>query len=223
VIGVFSDSHGDLEAFDTAFEVLKAKGVRRFIFAGGDYQDMDDWFYFRRDRVRASRDYTDEDFLQDVRTWLAHGEQVERPPAFWGHAEVQRALEDELVKVRERFVRVCEKDTKLGTESPGLRKAMDMIGDTLCCVIHDKNDLERDDLINCNLIIHGKEPEGKVVQIGPRYFVTPGRLRGGNTPSCALIEKVEKNLKVTILGLDGQTLVEGQVLQMSRSNKISVK
>jgi hypothetical protein len=223
VIGVFSDSHGDLAAFDAAFEQLKARGARRFIFAGGDYQDLDDWFYFRRDRVRASRDYTDEDFLQDVRTWLAQGEQVERPPAFWGHAEVQRALEDELVKVRDRFIRVCEKDTKLGADAPGLRKSMDMIADTLCCIVHDKNDLEKDDLINATVIIHGKEPEGKVVQIGPRYFVTPGRLSGGGTPSCALIEKVEKNLQVTILGLEGQTLVEPQVLSLDRRNKISVK
>jgi hypothetical protein len=223
LIGVFSDSHGDLDAFDAAFELLKAKGARRFYFAGGDWRDLDDWFVHRRDRVRAARDYTDEDFLYDVQTFLANGEQVERPPAFWGHAEVQRQLEEELVKVRERFVRVTEKDTTEGQENPGLRKAVDMIGDTLCCIVHDKNDLQKDDLVNSPVIIHGREPEAKVVTIGPRYFVTPGRLRGGNVPSCAFIEKVEKNLKVSFFALDGRPLGEGQVLSVDRRNKVSVK
>jgi len=223
VIGVFSDSHGDLDAFDSAFELLKAKGARRFFFTGGDYQDLDDWFSYRRERVREARDYTDEHFLQDVRTFLDEGEQVERPPAFWGHAEVQRQLEEELVKVRARFVRACEKDTPFGQEFPGLRKAVDMIGDTLCCLVHDKNDLARDDLVNAMVIIHGKDAAAKVVQIGPRYFITPGRLRGGEVPSCALLDKVEKNLKVTMFGLDGRTLLEEQVLALDRRSKLSVK
>jgi len=222
VIGVFSDSHGDLLAFDAAFELLKARGARRFIFAGGDYTDLDAWIIDRRQRVRAARDYTDEDFLADVKTWLAEGEQVERPPAFYGHAEVQRELEDELARVRDRFVRVCEKDTAQGQESPGLRKAMDMIGDTLCCVVHDKNELAKEDLVNATLIIHGKEPEAKVVQIGPRYFFTPGRLQGGSAPCCALIEKADKNLKVTVLTLDGRVVLE-EVLAVDRRTKLSVK
>lgn len=223
MIGVFSDSHGDLDAFDAAFELLKARGAKRFIFAGGDWRDLDDWFVYRRDRVRAARDYTDLDFLYDVQTWLADGEQVERPPAFWGHAEVQQQLEEELVKVRERFVRVFERETEEGQANPGMRKAMDMIGDTICCVVHDKNDLLKDDLVNAPLIIHGKELEPKVVQIGPRYFVTPGRLRGGSVSSCAYLERADKNLKVMFLGLDGRELAETQLLTLDRRNKVSVK
>ena len=222
-IGVFSDSHGDLKAFDAAYELLTAKGARRFFFAGGDYADLDQWFLMRKEKVRNNRDYTDEHFLEDVSTWLSLGEQMERPPAFYGHAEAQLAEEGELVKVKDRFIRTCEKDSAQGREAPGLRKAVDMIGDTLCCLVHDKNDLDKDDLMNAPVIIHGKEPEPKVVQIGIRYFITPGRLTGGREPTCALIERVEKNLRVTAFALDGRVALEEQMLMLDRKNKLSVK
>ena len=38
-IGVFSDSDGDLTAFDAALKLLASKGARRFLFAGGRFDD----------------------------------------------------------------------------------------------------------------------------------------------------------------------------------------
>ena len=40
MIGVFSDSHGDLGAFDAAYELLRAKGAKRFFFLGARYADL---------------------------------------------------------------------------------------------------------------------------------------------------------------------------------------
>ncbi len=82
MIGVFSDSHGDLQAFDAAYELLKAKGARRFIFTGGRYSDLDEWLLMRRQKARGGRTYNDSDFLADVSSWLTTQQQVERGPAF---------------------------------------------------------------------------------------------------------------------------------------------
>ena len=75
MIGLFSDSHGDLQAFDAAYELLRGKGAKRFIFAGGRYVDLDAWIQMRREKDRGGRSYTDGDFLSDVSSWLGAGEQ----------------------------------------------------------------------------------------------------------------------------------------------------
>src|SRR4051812_6107131 len=81
-IGVFSDTHGDLKAFDAAYELLKSKGARRFVFAGGRYSDLDEWVLWKKESARGGRDYSDLDFLADVSAFLSDKEQVDRPAAF---------------------------------------------------------------------------------------------------------------------------------------------
>jgi hypothetical protein len=228
VIGLLSDSQGDVDAFDAAYELLRGKGAKRFIFAGGLYVDLDVWLELRRRRKGSDAGgYTDADFLTDVTNFLSDKEQLERPPAFpdeWeptGAAGAREAFNPD--KVRERFVRVPDKESAEYAEGGAPRKAMDMIGDALCCVVHDKNDLDRDDMQNATVFVHGREPEPRVVQIGPRFFVTPGRLTGGTERTCALIEVVDRNLRFSAFRLDGQIVVDGQMLLLERRTKLSVK
>ncbi len=218
MIGVFSDSHGDLDAFEAAYELLRAKGAKRFIFAGGRYSDLDEWILRRKQVARGGRSYSDADFLADVTNFLAAREQVERPSAFSTDDDL-----DDLVRVKERFVRVPDKDSLQYLDPAIAHKAMDMLGDTLCCVVHDKNDLTREDLLNSNVFVHGKEKEPKVVQIGPRFFVTPGKLTGAAEQTCGLIEVVERNLRFSAFRLDGRVLVDGHSLSVDRRTKLSVK
>lgn len=223
MIGVFSDSHGDLQAFDAAYELLKSKGARRFIFVGGRYSDLDEWMTWRKQKARGGRSYSDADFLADVSNWLSTAEQVERGPAF-GIAEALNATEEEdFTRVRDRFVRTPERES-LQYRDPSIdNKAVDMIGTQLCTVVHDKNDLNREDLLNATIFIHGKEPEPKVVQIGPRFFITPGKLTGAAEQTCALLEPVEKNLRFSAYRLDGHAVIPGQLLQLGSKTKLSVK
>ncbi len=88
-------------------------------------------------------------------------------------------MQEDPLLVREHFLRTPERDS-LQYRDPSIpRKVLDMVGDTLCCLVHDKNDLNREDLLNALIFIHGKESEPKMVQIGPRYFLTPGPAGGG--------------------------------------------
>src|SRR5262245_6656118 len=102
---------------------------------------------------------------------------------------------------------------------------MDMLGDSLCTLVHDKNDLTRDDMLNATVFIHGKERQPKVVQIGPRFFVTPGMLTGAPEQTCALLELVEKEkvLRFSAFTLEGRVVIDQQVLPLSAKTKISVK
>jgi predicted phosphodiesterase len=223
VIGVFSDSHGDLEAFDAAYELLRSKGARRFLFTGARYTDLDEWVLWRRQKGRGGREYSDGDFLADVSSWLGNQDALPRTPAR-GEAPADLTSEDDRRLVMERFVRVPERES-LQYRDPAINnKAMDLVGDTLCCIVHDKNDLNRDDLLNAQVFIHGKEPEPKVVQIGPRFFLTPGRLVGAAEQTCALLEKAERDLRFSAFRLDGHRVLEPQLLVVEKkSSKLTLK
>jgi hypothetical protein len=221
-IGLFSDSDGDLLAFDAALKFLAEKGARRFMFAGGNYADLDAWVQWKRDAAKSANDYTDADFLEDISRYLGEEDQKDRPPAF-GHAyEVMRTAE-ESARVKNKIVRTPEKGS-LAYQDPSVpRKAVDMIGDTLCCLVHDKNDLDKEDMVNSVVLVHGKEAEPKLVQIGPRFFVTPGRLKGGPRQTLALLELTEMGLKFSAWELGGAPIIENQSITIPRTKKISVK
>ena len=228
MIGLLADSNGDLDAVDRAFELLRAKGARRFIFAGGRYTDLDEWALMRRERARGGRSYTDVDFLTDVTNFLAHKDQVDRPPAFFGEENTDpgRKLatpEEDLDKVMSRFLRVPDKESLQYREEGVPNKAVDMLGDQLCCVVHDKNDLNREDLLNATVFVHGREAEPKVVQIGPRFFVTPGKLAGAAEQTCGLFEVVDRSLRYAAFRLDGHVILESKPLAVERRTKLSVK
>jgi hypothetical protein len=125
--------------------------------------------------------------------------------------------------VRENFLRTPERDC-LQYRDPAIpRKVLDMVGDTLCCLVHDKNDLERDDLLNASLFLHGRESEPKLVQIGPRFFLSPGRLTGAAEQTCALLERVDRDLRFSGWRLDGKAVLEPRVLPLERRTKLSAK
>ncbi len=223
VIGILSDSHGDLAAFDEAYELLRAKGAQRFLFLGGRYSDLDEWILDRRERSRGGREYSGADFIQDVAKWLAVTEQKPRPRSLSVPDGALKELEEDPLLVREHFLRTPERDSIQYRDPSIPRKVLDMVGDTLCCLTYDKNDLSRDDLVNAVIFIHGKESEPKLVQIGPRFFLTPGRLAGAAEQTCALLERVDKELRFSAFRLDGKTVLEPQTLAVDRRNKLSVK
>jgi len=222
VIGLLSDSHGDLAAFDRAYRLLKDRGARRFFFAGGRYSDLDEWVAWRNRQAHGENAYTDTDFLADVTSFLSGEAQVDRPPAFGLDPSEG---DPEMVKIKERFVRTPEQDSPQYSDPRVEVKAMDMLGDVLCTLVHDKNDLTREDMLNATVFIHGKERQPKVVQIGPRYFVSPGMITGAPEQTCALIEVLprEKVLKFSAFTLEGRTVIDQQPLTLGGKAKISVK
>ncbi len=221
VIGVFSDSDGDLEALDRALTFLSKKGAKRFLFAGGNYKDLDDWVEKKREEAKAQTDYSNLDFLADVSSFLDEGEQVDRPPAFGTAYELSRRA-TELAQLKGKVLRTPEKGS-LAYQDPAVpKKAVDMMGEVLVCVVHDKNDLDKEDMLNAVCLVHGKEAEPKLVQIGPRYFVTPGRV-SGSKPTVGMLELTAAGLKFTAYDLEDKVIVPPTAIQVAAKKKISVK
>ncbi len=220
VLGLFSDSDGDLVRFDAALKLLAEKGAKRFLFAGGRYSDLDDWVKWKREEIKAQVDYSNNDFLDDVQRFLIGLEQVERPAAFGTMWELGRYIE-ELTRLKDRVVRTPERGSLPYQDSSVPKKAVDMLGTTLCCVVHDKNDLDKEDMINAVVLVHGNENEPKLVKIGPRFFVTPGKL-SSLKPTVALLDVSEK-LTFSAFTLDGNPAIEQQVVELATKSKVSVK
>lgn len=222
MIGVFSDSHGDLGAFERAFSLLCAKGARRFFFAGGRYTDLDDWILKKKEEARGGRSYGDGDFLADVGRFLGRSEGALRSSGSGGGggaALVPEAMD----RLRSRFVRAPERESLQYLDPAVPRKVVDMLGESLCTVVHDKNDLDREDLQNGLVFVHGKSSEPKVVQIGPRFFVTAGKLTGAADQTCALIEIEDRSVRFSAFAIDGRTLIDRQFLPLGGKTKLSVK
>jgi len=221
VLGLLSDSNGDLVRFDAALKLLADKGAKRFLFAGGRYADLDDWVKWKREEIKAQADYSNDDFLEDVRRFLIGLEQLERPAAFGTQWEAGRSIE-ELTRLKDRVVRTPERGSLSYQDSAVPKKAVDMLGSTLCCVVHDKNDLDKEDMINAAVLVHGNELEPKLVKIGPRYFVTPGTL-SGLKPTVGLLEVGDK-LIFSAFTLDGAQAIEQQQIDLATAkSKMSVK
>ncbi len=221
VVGLFSDSHGDLFRFDAAVRLLAEKGAKRFLFAGGNYVDLDEWVKWKREEMRAQADYSNADFLQDVGRHLIGLNQLDRPPAFGTLWELARSIE-EVTRLKDRVIRTPERGSLPYQDSSVPKKAVDMLGSTLCCVVHDKNDFNKEDMTNALVLVHGNEAEPKLVKIGPRFFVTPGTLRGLK-PTVALLDVGEK-LIFSAFTLDGKAYGEQQSAELTtKSSKVSVK
>jgi len=102
------------------------------------------------------------------------------------------------------------------------KKLVEMVGDVLACLVHDKGDLIKDDMLNAVFLIHGKSPEPNVVQIGPRFFVTPGRLTGASEQTCALLELNGNQILFDAFTLDGRAIKHLE-LGLARRTNISAK
>ncbi len=221
-IGVFSDSDGDLTAFDAALKLLASKGARRFLFAGGRFEDLDAWVKWKREEVKAKSDYSSDDFLEDVQNYLIGLDQVERPAAFGTAHEEVREIE-ELTRMKDKILRAPEKGSLAYQDTAVPKKVMEMLGDSLFCLVHDKNDLDKEDMLNAVVLVHGKDAEPKVVQIGPRTFISPGRLKG-DKPTVGLIEAQDRTVTFSAFTLDGTAVISKQPIQVgSGKTKLSVK
>lgn len=112
-----------------------------------------------------------------------------------------------------RVVRVAGRaDPERAAGTPG--KVIDLLDGLLCCLVHDKGELGRDDIENASVILHGRAERAALVAIGPRCFVAPGRVRAAAPPAgaaaapptCAVLEVAPGGLTLAVLGLDGAEL-----------------
>lgn len=97
-------------------------------------------------------------------------------------------------------------------------RAVEIVGDRIVLMVHDKRVLDEDDIANATMIVYGRSDELLLKRFGPRYFFSPGPLAGGKV---GLLEADEDGrIALSAYAPSGEPLWR-EVLQGKRS-KLSV-
>jgi predicted phosphodiesterase len=207
-IGLASDSFGNLPALERALGLFHRAQVDRVFFLGGRAADVDAVLAQRAGGSRqAPVPESDAEFLAAVRGALER------------HVARKDPLDGRIVRVASRACPEYESG-----KVP--RKQVDLVEGRLTCLVHDKADLDRDDISNAALIFHGNAVAAGIVQIGPRCFVTPGHLRRpppeGRPATFGLVEVTARDLVLTVFSEAAAELRQDRV-SLSVTGKMSVR
>jgi hypothetical protein len=207
-IGLASDSFGNLDALGVAFDLLARAGAERIFFLGGRYADVDAVLGRRRfGTPGAGVPASDREFLSAVEGALSRAAATPEHP-----------LAGKITRVASR---ACP-EVALGAPL----KVVDMLDGRLCCLVHDKADLTRDDIGNATILFHGNSGKAGLVQIGPRVFVTPGHLRSpeeeGRPSSFAFVDLGPAELELVVFSAEGAELRRERA-GFSGGGKVSVR
>ena len=84
----------------------------------------------------------------------------------------------------------------------GPARAIERLGDRVAILIHDKAELEEQDIVTANLLLFGKSDVPLIRQIGARWFVTPGPI-GARKSGVAVLDDEDGEVVATISDPDG--------------------
>ncbi len=214
-VGLASDSYGNVDALAAAFEQLLAAGAERIFFLGGRYADVEAVLARRRAGAMRKRGAAPADgdlgFLRAVEGALA-----------------SRAsdADEEVSRLERRVVRVASRACPEYQRDRAPRKVFEMVNGLICCLVHDKSELTREDIANATVLFHGNAGTAALVSIGPRIFVTPGHLRAldpdGRPPTYALLEADGTALELTVFSVFGEEMRRERAT-LAAGHKVSVK
>jgi hypothetical protein len=210
-VGVVSDSAGDVAALTKAFRLLlEDLACERLFFLGGNWVDVD-----------ACQEATAESTLPTL--FPGPGGAVEPDlgalltAALSGKTAAEDATREDPLPL-ENVVRVAER----GRGGPEDQKLIEMLGSVLCLMVHNKADLNKEDIANANVILHGNTSKPGLVQIGTRVFITPGKVSGGEEASVAVLNHQGTSLEVAFHDLTGRVL-KTETVAMGGSTRFSMK
>jgi len=208
-IGLASDSLGNVDGLVRALEHLARAQVDRVYFLGARLADLDAALALRRGVSRdAAEPSSDAEFLAAVEGALARQAAAKPDP-----------LDGRIVKVASR---ACAEHVS-GVYPP---KQVDLVEGRICCLVHDKGELTRDDIANATILFHGNTPAAGVVAIGPRVFVTPGPLRApaaGAPATFAIADVGPSELTLSVFGEDLAELRVHRAPLSGGASKLSVR
>ncbi|MBI5496073.1 MAG: hypothetical protein HY904_13700 [Deltaproteobacteria bacterium] len=203
-IGLAADSGGDIAALTRAIRLLvDTLHCERVFFLGGNWADVD-----------ACQEATAEAAAPPPPP-STEGDLVS---LMLGALAADAAAGQAHAAPRDDVVRVAEKGTGAPADE---QKVMEMLGNTLCLLVHNKGDLNREDIANAHLILHGRSRKAAVVRIGPRAFVTPGSVTG-DEPTVGVLDLQGPSITVAFHDLDGRERSR-EGLTVGGGTKFSVK
>jgi len=208
-IGLLADSAGNIERLDQALTLLVERlNCERVFFLGGAYADIDGVL---RSRSSHDADYSDQDFLSDIARFVASGQSAS--------ADSGKTLAAEDV-IGASVIRVPERDSPEYSDEEIPNTIFEMIEGWIALLVAFKGDLNKEDIANAAIILHGGGKKAAVVQIGTRAFITPGPLhpQGG----VAVLDTEGKGLRFEIYDLVGEKL-QSQEVKVGGGSRMTVK
>jgi hypothetical protein len=100
-------------------------------------------------------------------------------------------------------------------------RTVEMLGDRVAVLIHDKAMLDEEDIFSANLLVYGKSDSALVKPIGSRWFMTPGPV-GGAGGGAIVLDDAGDELVATVYDAEGHP-ARTETLSIRRSTKLSVQ
>lgn len=102
-----------------------------------------------------------------------------------------------------------------------ISRTIEMVGDRVAVLIHDKALLDEEDILAANLLFFGKSEGPLIRKIGARWFVTPGPI-GCEGGGIAVLDDEKDDITITIYDSSGKA-TQKEALSVSRAPKMRVQ
>jgi len=105
--------------------------------------------------------------------------------------------------------------------SPTELRSVEMFGDRVAVLVHDKGNLDEEDIFSASFLIYGRSESPLIKKIGPRWFLSPGPVGVDGSGAIVLDDSVEP-IAATLYDAEGRS-VRTEVLTTGRAAKLSVR
>jgi len=200
-LGILGPANDDLAGLARMAELLlNSARVTRAVYLGGDDALEDTVALWAESLVGPD--------ASDRGVWdRAYAMAAEGTPA-----QIQEFLRAERARLRLK---------SLESLPPLELRSVEMFGDRVAILVHDKAMLDEEDIFSATFLVYGKSDGPLAKAIGPRWFITPGpigALRGG----ALVLDDSGEEVVATFYGADGLP-AQTEKLTAPRMNKLTVK
>ena len=200
-LGLLGPANGELAALARAAEfLLNGARVGRAIYLGGDDAIEETVGLWAESLVGP--DPSDEGIWRRAFP-MASGGTVEQIDAF---------LRGERARLRLK---------SLERLPPEQLRTVEMFGDRVAVLIHDKALLDEEDILSATFLIYGKSDAPLLRKIGPRWFLSPGPVASA-TGGALVLDESGDEIVATLHDAEGHVL-RTEALHSGRAVKMSVQ
>ena len=102
---------------------------------------------------------------------------------------------------------------------PGSLRSLEMFGDRVCVLIHDKALLDEEDIFSAQLLVYGRSDAPFCKKFGTRWFLTPGRV--GPEGGGVVLDDRDDDIVATFYAADGR-VTRSEALGVTRTAKLRI-
>lgn len=99
-------------------------------------------------------------------------------------------------------------------------RTIEMVGDRVAVLVHDKALLDEEDIMGASFLIFGKSDTPLLKKIGARWFLSPGKL--GTTGGSLLLDDTGEDVIATVFDAQGKEL-QKEPLALARLSKMRIQ